>query len=871
MAVTALVAVSNVPVAAVVGGTDLTVADFAVSGDYPWLVEVNAPGGISCTGFVVASEWVLTAAHCGAPNEVRYGSPDSATGTSVAVVAIQVHPSYDPSIPLFDAQLVQVAAPIPGAVAPLARPSSVAGDGVRPGDRTMVAGFGVSSADGIGAGVARVGMTRINIVEAALLFDAPDPSSSCSGDSGGPLIIERFGARQVIGIASFVESAGCDGLGGWVRVSAIRSWVDSVAGTASGVQRAPVIGAATTVIAEAGRAFELVWPPVTDADGDALRTTLDGIPEDWVVVDPCDRVGELCRMVAPGEGSFRLDLTVSDFQASVTGSVQVEVGPAATGGASPSLPALPDVRGTTGRLVDLFEGLRFAPDGTLAPSPDPDDIYPSLVATIDPGDGSVPLVVRGAANGWPDDAGFHVYTGTGEFTRSVTVCDPAGNCASATSFVLVPPVVEIVPQFTSIAQDLGAFVDVPVQFTVRPIPAAPIVVDLTVVTDEFTTLPSSAVDLPTQVVIDPTTSFVSAFDPNASVFVLRLPVSTADQGTIYIAASSADAQLNLPQFGIIVSEAGSVGDLDRDLLFDHDEIALGTDLSDADTDDDGLADGFETGTRFGDPLDFDSDDDGISDGVERGISGIGQPDTDPGVFQPDLDPYTQTRADLSDTDGGGVSDGEEDTNRNGRVDEGEGDPRNSNDDFVAPPPPVAFDDEFLSAPGTAASFDVLANDVGTENGVFVSVVWSDPSVATVTSDGTTIQFRPNRTFTGGTAFVYEVCNDGGCSTAIATVTVAAPGRLPVPVVHTWNSDTGEPVASTLTVPSGTRIELDASRSLPSARGTDIVKWTWRMGRAVIGTASSVDLTVASGRTRIDLTLVDDTGASATLRLQVTGQ
>lgn len=866
---TGLVTVSNDPASAVVGGTDLTAADFAVGGEYPWLVEVNAPGGITCTGFVVASEWVLTAAHCGAPNEVRYGSPNSSTGTSVGVAEIHVHPLYA-STSQPDAQLLRVDSPIPGARAPLARPSSLASDGVRPGDRTVVAGFGVSSA-GTGAGVARKGTTRIHSVESAMLFDEPDPSSACAGDSGGPLIIERFGARQVIGIASFGESGACNGLGGWVRVSAIREWIDGIAGTESANNRAPVIDPETTVSAAVGRAFELTWPSVTDADGDSLRATLDFIPDDWTVVDSCDRVGELCRIVAPTQGTFTLDLTVADFQLSRTGTVVVEVGPPPVGGAGPTLPDLPDMRGTTGRSVDLFEGLRFNADGTLAPSPDPDDIYPSLVATLDPGDGTAPLVVRGAANTWPDVAGLYAYTNTGDYVRTVKVCDPAGNCDIATGLVDVPPAIDIVQQFTFVAQDLADIVNVPVWFTVRPMPATPVIVDLTVV-PEFTTLPPEAVTVPAEIVLDPVDAFVSPFDPNAATFVLRLPVSTLQQGRIDIAASSADAQPVPEVFTIGVSETGAVGDLDRDLLFDHDEIRLGTDFEDADTDDDGLADGFErAGSDLGDPLFFDSDGDGLSDGVERGIPGIGQPDTDPANFTPDLDPSTTTRADRSDTDGGGLSDGEEDTNGNGRVDNGEGDPLDSNDDFVAPPPPVAFDDEFLIAPGTSASLDVLGNDEDAD-GAFVILGWSDPTVATISTDGTTIHFQPKRNFTGGTAFVYMACNDGGCSSeATATITVAAQGRQPVPVVHTSNSETAEPVASTLTVPSGTSLSFDASRSLASAAGTDIAQWTWRIGRTVVGTGSRFDLTVTTGRTRLELTVVDDRGATATLRLQVTGQ
>ena len=57
-------------------------------------------------------------------------------------------------------------------------------------------------------------------------------------------------------------------------------------------------------------------------------------------------------------------------------------------------------------------------------------------------------------------------------------------------------------------------------------------------------------------------------------------------------------------------------DADLDGLLDADERALGTDLFDADSDDDGLTDGAEVHTHGTDPLDADTDGDGYSDGVE---------------------------------------------------------------------------------------------------------------------------------------------------------------------------------------------------------------------------------------------------------------
>lgn len=130
-------------------------------------------------------------------------------------------------------------------------------------------------------------------------------------------------------------------------------------------------------------------------------------------------------------------------------------------------------------------------------------------------------------------------------------------------------------------------------------------------------------------------------------------------------------------------------DGDGDGLGDALEGMLGSDALDADSDDDGLADGEEDANANGivdagetSATNADSDGDGLQDGTEAGRTvGIADPDgagpqtgTNPTVFVPDADPTTTTSATAADSDGDGISDGVEDANRNGRVDPGESDP-----------------------------------------------------------------------------------------------------------------------------------------------------------------------------------------------------
>jgi MYXO-CTERM domain-containing protein len=167
----------------------------------------------------------------------------------------------------------------------------------------------------------------------------------------------------------------------------------------------------------------------------------------------------------------------------------------------------------------------------------------------------------------------------------------------------------------------------------------------------------------------------------------------------------------------------SVGlDSDGDGLLDTEEDRAGTDPSDPDSDDDGLKDGIEVNVTKTDPLDADDDEDGLldpsedknadghldpgetdpkkqdtdgdglQDGTELGLDAPelvegATPDSPPSTddtFIADVDPTTTTDPRNADTDGGGVKDGDEDLNHNGRVDVHETDPNNANDD---PKPP----------------------------------------------------------------------------------------------------------------------------------------------------------------------------------------
>ncbi len=144
-----------------------------------------------------------------------------------------------------------------------------------------------------------------------------------------------------------------------------------------------------------------------------------------------------------------------------------------------------------------------------------------------------------------------------------------------------------------------------------------------------------------------------------------------------------------PNDGITPNNAPGLEDSDNDGITDREEVYFRTNPIDADSDDDGIRDGFEPnwsvdgdGDGLINALDPDSDNDGLADGTEFGVaSATNATDLARGRYKPDADPATTTVIFLADSDGDGIRDGAEDFNLNGRVDAGESDP---NDPYTDP-------------------------------------------------------------------------------------------------------------------------------------------------------------------------------------------
>ncbi|HKZ60404.1 MAG TPA: hypothetical protein VJ547_11265, partial [Candidatus Thermoplasmatota archaeon] len=145
------------------------------------------------------------------------------------------------------------------------------------------------------------------------------------------------------------------------------------------------------------------------------------------------------------------------------------------------------------------------------------------------------------------------------------------------------------------------------------------------------------------------------------------------------------------------TDGDGIGDGTEDADLDGTRDATETSPIDRDTDDDGIGDyaevhgtwcyvgettgcGGETSARYLTPTSVDTDGDGIRDGVEIGLTSPGK-DTLASAFVGDANPSTTTNPKVVDTDTDAVWDGNEDLNKNGRVDSGEADPKAWDTDY----------------------------------------------------------------------------------------------------------------------------------------------------------------------------------------------
>ena len=196
-----------------------------------------------CSGALVAADLVLTAAHCLAifgeegQYEVFFGAalPPAGDGRFVRVARAWSHPGYDADTHAFDVALLRLATPVD------VPPFALHDVAPRERDFARAIGFGETRGGARSSGTRLEGATVVVEVADASFRAGPAPSMSCTGDSGGPVVID--GALAGITVSGDVA---CESEAVAVRIDAI---LDDFLGPA--LEERPAEAPAANLAAEA--------------------------------------------------------------------------------------------------------------------------------------------------------------------------------------------------------------------------------------------------------------------------------------------------------------------------------------------------------------------------------------------------------------------------------------------------------------------------------------------------------------------------------------------------------------------------------------------------------------------------------------------
>jgi MYXO-CTERM domain-containing protein len=171
---------------------------------HPATVALTVNGQPFCSGTLVTKTVVVTASHCIFPGigvdpptaiEVFFGADVSQGGTLIPVVEGKYNPVWDINLPNADEDVavLRLASPAPVDPIPMGKVPPV-------GSVVTLVGFGITSANGSGAGVKRVATASVDALQGKTFTMPLNPSGTCNGDSGGTALFDDGSGVKLVGI-----------------------------------------------------------------------------------------------------------------------------------------------------------------------------------------------------------------------------------------------------------------------------------------------------------------------------------------------------------------------------------------------------------------------------------------------------------------------------------------------------------------------------------------------------------------------------------------------------------------------------------------------------------------------------------------------